>query len=223
MKFSESPLTVENQQEALRFSFAEITEAFGNKDMSLRLNKITETLLPVEIVMDKNTRVSGRRRGGSITIGIAKNPKDIETAFRWGTFIKEEERVVKISHEISHRLQEVKGLEESLVNFLSGRNDIPESSHTYIELYTLLSGLGLVTGLAHLNTYHEQNELERQRVTVGASLDIRTLEDITEFLAAYSLGDEYFNFRLGSTKRVLNQEEQENISRLVVAVFHQYI
>ena len=207
------------------FNFGQVRMMFAHADPELRLNQLSSQVVgDIKVDLDKTTWVSktSRRDGEQkVTIGGQKLPDEIAKIFAWGVDTKEDEIVLKTAHEISHVFQNKKGLEQQLLLFLSGSNEINENAQEYIELYSALSGLGPVTGLPTMEIYHQQTESEKARVTQGLALDTRILEDITELIAAYSLGDEYFNFRLAGSD--VSDEDKSTVARCVVAVYHKHI
>lgn len=215
---------VSQSQEKPVFDFSQTRIMFTDADPSLRLNQLSLQLEGVKIELDDTTWVSRTIRGEEgqkVVIGAQKLPLEIQEKFAWGVDTKENEIVMKAAHELSHVFQKTKRLEEQLMVFLSGSNTIKEEAIPYIELYATLAETGSITGLADMSIYHDQTQAERERVTTGIALDVRILEDITELIAAYSIGDEYFNFRL--EKINTTDDSKKVIARCVVTIFHNYI
>lgn len=198
---------------------------FANNDPGLRLNQLAASLVGTTVEFNPETWVSVTSRQnastGKIIVGGAALPPEIKVAFGWGVESKEDEILLKAAHELSHEFQRSSGLENSLVSFLSGSNDINVTHQSYLELYAFLGQHGRVSGLSNLEIYHHQSEAERGRVTTGLAVDMNIIEDITELIAAYSLGDEYFNYRLN--KSHLAGDRKLRLAELVVQTFHNCI
>ena len=143
--------------------------------------------------------------------GLQSERKENMESFGWGVDKTKEQLLVKLAHETAHAFQNQSGHETALVNFLNGSNNIDEKSRPYLELYALLNAKGVCNGLADMNIYHKQSS------TTGL-LDVTTLEDITEFIGAYLISDEYFNFRLDGSRTPLSKDEKNKISTLVVQI-----
>ena len=187
---------------------------FIEGDPGLRLNRVASLLNSSTISHDPNTWVSSTRRSdgeNSISIGTAALP--LEVAERWGigTSDQNEQMMVKLSHELAHAFQEEKGFEGALVSFLNGNNDINERHLPYIELYSLLSGIGPINGLTTEAVYAAQS-------TNTGLLKVEILEDITELIAAYIVSDEYFSYRLDNSVSSIEQEQKEQIAIKVIEV-----
>lgn len=198
---------------------------FANNDPALRLNQMAAILSDIKIEFNQDTWASSFSRDGAskskLTIGGAALPPEIKSAFSWGVESKEDEILLKAAHELSHAFQRLSGLEESLVRFLSGSNDIDKAHEPYLQLYAFLAEHGKVSGLSDLGIYHEQTEAERERVKKGIALDMTLLEDVTELIAAYSISDDYFNYRLNNSH--LSEEEKRDLAVFVIQTFHNNI
>lgn len=198
---------------------------FANNDQALRLNQMASTLSGISVEYNPEVWVSSFSRteggNGKIVIGGAALPAEIKRAFNWGVESKEDEVLLKAAHELSHAFQRLNGMEKSLTAFLAGSNDIDPTHVPYLELYEFLGANGKISGLSNLELYHQQSAAEKARITAGVSLDIDLLEDATELLAAYSIGDEYFNYRLD--KSHLTEDKKAQLADLVVKVFHNHL
>jgi hypothetical protein len=125
-----------------------------------------------------------------------------------------EQLLIKLAHEAAHVFQNQIGYEQALVDFLNGASDMDEKFHPYLELYTFLNTKGVCNGLANMDGYHNQSR------DTGL-LSMKTLEDMTEFIGAYLISDDYFNFRLDGSKIPLSEEEKVKITALVIQIVGQ--
>lgn len=213
-----------NGQMPPRFNFNKVFESFQNPSDGIIFHKLLSLFPNVPIKNDDNvwhgvtkTLIDPQTLKETVTevvIGTQKLPREIEKAFGWGVEDKDHEYVVKAAHEISHVYQKLVGFEVDLIrskkdgaNFKPTR-ELGEASYAYIYLYDMLSEVKkttgkAVSGLASLSLYHEQTERKVKNVvewghTPESALDQATLEDITELMGAYSLGEDYFDFRLNN-------------------------
>lgn len=213
------------QESSPSFDFGQIRMMFAHNDSNLRLNKIAEHLDGISVNLNDKTWVSSFKRsqdGLVITVGTEHLPEDVNALFEWGAKNKEEMLILKIAHELSHGLQKLKGLEEELIKFGNGSNNTSEKALEYLQLYEMLGSVPRLTGLSKMGIYHDQTITERERVGgTSFAVDMQILEDVTELIAAYSLGDSYFNFRLDRSN--LSQYEKEEIARYVIAIFQKNI
>lgn len=146
-----------------------------------------------------------------ISLGAVPFRRESVDSFGWGVDDAKEQLLVKLAHESAHVFQNQAGYEQALVNFLNGSNDIAEKFHPYLELYTFLNTKGVCNGLADMNVYHRQSR------DTGL-LSMNTLEDMTEFIGAYLINDNYFNFRLEGSKVSLSEEDKKKIAMLVIQI-----
>ncbi len=178
---------------------------------SLRVGKVLSMINGVLVANETSTESSAKRlENGSSQISLGAMPFRRENVdnFGWGVDSAKEQLLIKLAHESAHVFQNQAGYEQALVNFLNGTNDIDEKFHPYIELYAFLNTKGVCNGLADMDVYHRQSR------DTGL-LSMNTLEDITEFIGAYLIGDDYFNFRLDGSKIILSDKDKEKIAMLI--------
>lgn len=183
-------------------------------DSSLRVSNIIDSINGSIYINDNSTISSTKRlEDGSAKISLGAVPfgKESVDSFGWGVDSAKEQLLIKLAHESAHAFQEQFGYEQALVNFLNGSNDIGENFHPYIELYVFLNSKGVCNGLADMDVYHEQSR------DTGL-LSMNTLEDVTEFIGAYIISDDYFNFRLNASRITLTEEDKEKIATLVIQI-----
>lgn len=181
---------------------------------SLRVGKILSTINAALVVNEASDESSAKRlENGSSQISLGAMPFRRENVdnFGWGVDSAKEQLLVKLAHESAHVFQNQAGYEQALVSFLNGSNDIDEKFHPYLELYAFLNTKGVCNGLADMNVYHRQSR------DTGL-LSMNTLEDITEFIGAYLISDDYFNFRLEGSKVSLSDEDKKKIAMLVIQI-----
>lgn len=181
---------------------------------ALRVGKILSLVNGTLIVSEVSTESGAKRNeDGSSQISLGAMPfrKESIDSFGWGVDSAKEQLLVKLAHEAAHVFQNQSGYEQALVNFLNGANDVDEKFHPYIELYTFLDTKGVCNGLADMDVYHKQSR------NTGL-LSMNTLEDMTEFIGAYLISDDYFNFRLEGSKVFLSDEDKKKIATLVMQI-----
>ena len=181
---------------------------------SLRIGRILSTTNGTLVVNEASAGSSVKRlEDGSSIISLGELPfrRESVDSFGWGVDSANEQLLIKLSHEIAHVFQSKSGYEQALVNFLNGSNDIDEKFHPYLELYAFLNTKGVCNGLADMDVYHQQSR------DTGL-LSMNTLEDMTEFIGAYLISDDYFTFRLEGSKLPLSGEEKNKISTLVIQI-----
>lgn len=213
------------QEQVPKFNFDAIYEKFKNPKGGLIFTKILSLFPDFPINNDDHdwkgitkTRLDTRTFKETITmvvIGTQKLPEEISKTFGWGVESSEHEYAVKAAHEIAHVYQKSLNFEYDLrryktegARFKPSVEILKNAINAYIYLYGMLelakSGTGKpATGLASLSVYHAQTLKNQKDVvdwghTKDSSLDQQIIEDITEILAAYSLGEDYFNFRLNN-------------------------
>jgi hypothetical protein len=92
----------------------------------------------------------------------------------------------------------------------------------YHLLDSIKTGTGMpVTGLSSLSLYHNQTTKHEQNVvewghSSDSALDQQILEDITELMGAYALGEEYFNFRLNNMN--IDEGQKSTVRDLVASI-----
>lgn len=181
---------------------------------SLRVGKILSTINGVLVINEASAESSAKRledNSSQISLGAMPFRRENVDGFGWGVDSAKEQLLVKLAHESAHVFQNQAGYEQALVNFLNGLNDIDEKFHPYLELYAFLNTKGVCNGLADMNIYHRQSR------DTGL-LSINTLEDMTEFIGAYLISDDYFNFRLEGSKVSLSDEDRKKIAMLVIQI-----
>jgi hypothetical protein len=187
---------------------------FSENDPTLRLNRLAQSLHSTEFSLEDESSVSVvRRRDNKNKITIGTRPWSADAISRWniGTTDKNEQILIKLSHELAHAYQNEKGYEQALIDFLNGSNNIPADKIPYIELYALLSGIGPINGLVQEPIYAHQSQ------STG-DLKMETLEDITELISTYIISDEYFLYRLENSVTNLSHEQKEVVARKVIEV-----
>lgn len=195
----------------------DIAEKVFADEESLNTLRVGRILSRVQGVLSVNnesaTSSTKRNEDGTAEIHIGLQPFSSErvSAFGWGVEGEKEQLLIKLAHESAHTLQNQVGYEQALVDFLNGSNEIEERFHPYIELYTLLNTLGISNGLANDDVYHSQN-------SSAGRLSVTTLEDMTEFIGAYLISDEYFNFRLDGANTQLSASDKTKIAHLVIQI-----
>ncbi len=181
---------------------------------TLRVGKILSTVNGTLVVNEASAESSVKRlEGGSSQLSLGSMPfrRESVDGFAWGVDSAKEQLLIKLAHETAHVFQNQAGYEQALINFLNGSNDIDEKFHSYLELYSFLNTKGVCNGLADMNVYHRQSR------DTGL-LSMNTLEDMTEFIGAYLISDDYFNFRLGGSKVSLSDEDKKKIATLVIQI-----
>jgi hypothetical protein len=181
---------------------------------SLRVGRIISRVNGALIINEAIPESSAKRlEDGTSQISLGAMPfrRENVDSFGWGVDSAKEQLLVKLAHESAHVFQNQAGYEQALVNFLNGSNDIDEKFHPYIELYSFLNTKGVCNGLADMNVYHRQSR------DTGL-LSMNTLEDVTEFIGAYLVGDDYFRFRLDGSKVSLSEEDKKKIAMLVIQI-----
>lgn len=189
-------------------------QRFAENDPTFRLNRLAASLNFTEYFVDNNTPISLlSSRGGTnkITIGTQPYPASVVERYGMGTTNKDEQILIKLSHELAHAYQREKGYEQALLDYLNRANDIPSFTVPYVELYLLLNGVGPVNGLSREAIYAAQSR-------VSGQLKMETLEDMTELISAYIISDEYFMYRLENSLSYLSNEVKEFISLKVIEV-----
>jgi len=207
-----------------KFNFNKIFESFQNPSSGIIFHKLLNLFSDVPFKNDDSTwhgvtntlldPQTLKETVEGVVIGTQKLPREFEEVFGWGVEDKDHEYAVKAAHEIAHVYQKLVGFEEDLIrskkdgaNFKPTRG-LGEASYAYIYLYDMLSIVKqstgkAATGLASLPVYHTQTETKVRKVvewghTPESALDQVILEDITELMGAYSLGKDYFDFRLNN-------------------------
>lgn len=191
-------------------------QVLANEELrnSLRVGKVLSIVSGTLTIDDAATESRTRRlENGTAEISLGAMPFGRESvdAFGWGAYSAKEQLLVKLAHESAHAFQSQDGYEQALVDFLNGSNYIDDKFHPYIELYAFLNSKGVCNGLADMDVYHSQSR------DTGL-LSVNTLEDMTEFIGAYLISDEYFNFRLDGSKINLTEEDKKKIATLVVQI-----
>lgn len=220
MKGPESKSNIEAQESTPRRLFSELSSIMDQVLLSeesrnaLRVGKILSVVNGALVVNEASSESSTKRlEDGSSQISLGAMPFRKETidSFGWGVDNAKEQLLIKLAHESAHVFQNQAGYEQALVNFLNGSNEIDEKFHPYLELYAFLKTKGVCNGLADMNIYHRQSR------DTGL-LSMNTLEDMTEFIGAYLISDDYFNFRLAGSKVSLSDEDKERIAMLVIQI-----
>lgn len=220
MKVPESKSNNPIQESAPRRLFSGLSSIMDqvllNKESrsSLRVGKVLSVVNGALVVNEASPESSTKRNeDGSSQISLGAMPfrRENVNSFGWGVDSAKEQLLIKLAHESAHVFQNQAGYEQALVNFLNGSNDIDKKFHPYLELYTFLNTKGVCNGLANMDVYHRQNR------DIGL-LSMNTLEDMTEFIGAYLISDDYFNFRLESSKVSLSEEDKQKIAILVIQI-----
>ncbi|MEN9552096.1 MAG: hypothetical protein RI935_473 [Candidatus Parcubacteria bacterium] len=220
MKGPESKSNTETQESAPRRLFSGLSSIMDqvlldeNSRNSLRVGKILSRVNATLVVNEASPESSAKRlEDGSSQISLGAMPfrRESVDSFGWGVDNAKEQLLIKLAHESAHVFQNQTGYEQALVNFLNGSNEIDEKFHPYLELYAFLNTKGVCNGLADMNVYHRQNR------DTGL-LSMNTLEDMTEFIGAYLISDDYFNFRLEGSKVSLSDEDKKKIAVLVIQI-----
>lgn len=181
---------------------------------SIRVGRILSAVNGSLVINEASAESSTKRlEDGSSQISLGAMPfrKENVDNFGWGVDSAKEQLLVKLSHESAHVFQNQAGYEQALVDFLNGSNDIDKKFHPYLELYAFLNTKGVCNGLANMDMYHKQS--------MGTGLlNMTTLEDMTEFIGAYLVSDDYFNFRLNGSNISLSDEDKKKIATLVIQI-----
>ncbi len=168
-----------------------------------------------------------------VVIGTKKVPPEIAKLFGWGVESADHEYAIKAAHEISHVYQISLDFKHDLIrskiegaNFKPKHAELSNATYGYIYLYHLLdsikTGTGLpATGLSSLSLYHNKTIQNEQNVvewghSSDSALDEQILEDITELMGAYALGEEYFNFRLNNMN--IDAGQKSTVRDLIASV-----
>jgi hypothetical protein len=210
-------ITQETQSPA--YDFSQIARRFGEKDMTL----VANVLLFDSETGESNVKANDNdqtweskfnRETGEATIGTAPLPENIKQLWGWGTKDPNMENLLKILHENSHAFQKSEGLEDALCRWLVPPYPQPENprQEAYIELYEIYKTLGRVNGLSTMQKYEMMSQ-ETGR------LSMPILEDITETMAAYTLGEDYLNFRLDNGLLPLTTSTKEMILDRIRRIF----
>ena len=155
-----------------------------------------------------------QRQGGEgaaqITIGMQEVPSEVAARWGWQGTV-DEQLVLKIAHECVHKFQHDGGYEQALVRALqTGQvRDEDQEFLPYVSLYLALEETGSVSGLAAEPIYKLQSENTGE-------LKVEILEDMTELIAAYMLGDEYLFSKLSASH--VSQAQAEQVAILVDTV-----
>jgi len=187
---------------------------FIENDPTLRLNRLAQSLNFTKYSLDDNTPNSVvRRREGKniITIGTQTHSSGVVERYGMGTTDKNEQILIKLSHELAHAYQNEKGYEKALLDYLNRIGDVPTFAIPYIELYLLLNGVGPVNDLSQEAIYAAQSKL-------SGDLKMEALEDMTELISAYIISDEYFLYRLNGSVTNLTNEVRKFIAQKVIEV-----
>lgn len=183
----------------------------------LPLNLAQEVLKDVDVAPHADSWVSSARRGEAAILNIGLGAVPIETVKRWGWGVVEaaDQVHIKASHEYAHFIQDF--FDKDLALFLDNKiNEVEEHSHSYLELYALLTEAGRISGLPEESIYKQQTETLRQQ---GSLLDMQTYEDMAEMIGAWMLGEAYYSFRLDNSKTKLTPEQQSHLTGLIEKVF----
>ena len=200
------------------YDFSRELQQFVTTDPSMRLNKITDLAPGKRIAaranpttwVSKVDRTDDQKEVRSMSVGTSKNPHEIAETFNWGTSNVNDEILVKTAHEIAHTYQVDNKLEQGLVNFLTGvNNGYTEQQEACIRLYALLSGTARLSGLSTLPIYEKQSQ-------ETGLLSVEILEDITEYLGAYLISDEYFTWRLEHARIQLSEEDKNELTTFII-------
>lgn len=220
MKTPELQVDTATQESSPRRLFSGLSEIMDKVLLSeesrnsLRVGKVL-TKVNGSLLMDEGSTDSSTRREESgsslITLGTLPFRRDNVDGFGWGVDSAKEQLLIKLAHESAHVFQSQAGYEQALVDFLNGSNNILEKFHPYLELYVFLNTKGICNGLADTEIYHRQS-----RET--GLLNMTTLEDMTEFIGAYLVSDDYFNFRLDGSKVNLSEGDKKKIASLVIQI-----
>jgi hypothetical protein len=187
-------------------------QQFLNNDPNLRLIKLASKLSGAKLSVDEGTWVSkNSRTTNEITIGTQELPEAVKDRWQWGTKDVDEEMIVKTGHELAHQWLHERGFEGALTRWLDGDSNIRAEHAPLIRLYALLTQTGRTTGLSTEQIYSEQSR------NTG-KLDVAVLEDATQLIAAYLIGDEYFNFMLDHSVSGLSQAQQQEIATYVIQI-----
>jgi hypothetical protein len=220
MKGPESKSNIEAQESVPRRLFSGLSPIMDqvlldeNSRNSLRVGKVLSRINGALVVNEASPESSAKRfEDGSSQISLGAIPfrRESVDSFGWGVDNAKEQLLIKLAHESAHVFQNQTGYEQALVNFLNGSNEINEKFHPYLELYAFLNTKGVCNGLADMNVYHRQSR------DTGL-LSMNTLEDMTEFIGAYLISDDYFNFRLEGSKVSLSDEDKKKIAVLVIQI-----
>lgn len=231
------------REQSPKFNFDAIYEKFKNPQGGLIFTKILSLFPHVPIRNDDNnwhgvtrSTVNTETREETVTevvIGTQKVPQEIAKIFGWGVESTDHEFAVKASHEIAHVYQMSVGFQHDLIRsktegatFKPAHKELSNAVHSYIYLYDMLdtikSSTGKpVTGLASLSLYHAQTAKNEQNVvewghSKESALDQQIMEDITELMGAYALGEDYFNFRLNNMN--IAEGQKSTVKNLIQSI-----
>ncbi|MBY0310107.1 hypothetical protein K2Q16_03110 [Patescibacteria group bacterium] len=193
---------------------------FGTNNPSFRLNKVAAAILGdgdrIKLKPDDTTwvgkysRTPTTQHERTITYGTGGVPETV--AQRWGIAeaSPKEQLVFKFAHELAHAFLEQSGYERTLLQWLDGHL-VPQNQIPIIHLYLALEKVGRVSGLSTMDVYRRQSE----QVESGR-LNVAILEDITELVAAYFLGDEYYMQKIDQSVTNLTQVAKDVITANII-------
>ena len=197
-----------------RFDFTEIQNKFLANDASLRfvrMNTPVEGEQPAPLHINENgwKSVTSTRTGAPVVVlGRQQLPEEKDRLFQWGADTESAQLLVKAAHESAHVYQIQKGLDKALEDHLNNvPRELTREQVAYIDLYHFFNERGSVTGLSSESIYALQSR--------EANMNVHALEDITELLGAFTLGDEYFLWRLNRLGMFSDEEKEEIMKRIV--------
>ena len=201
------------------FDFHEILQQINSANPNSRLNQALAKwgggvrYHTGDGTWESRTRKSDARdRVVEVHIGAEPMPSDTARLYNWGTNTIDSEIIVRQAHEIAHVLQVHKGLERALEDHLNGVGNTTSEQTAYVSLYDALNAYGQsVTGLSTEKIYTKQS--------IEANMSVVALEDMTELLGAYLLGDEYFYWRLNRIRGDFSDMEKLGILSLVSSIY----
>lgn len=194
--------------------FQDLLDKYAAKELPLNLAQ--ELLKEIHFTVEPSSWIGiARRTDRSISLGLDAIPLDTVRRWGWGVESAADQVHVKASHEYAHFIQDF--FDRDLTKFLDRKfEEVREQSHAYLQLYTVLSEIGRISGLPEEKIYERQNQEISAR---GGHLDMRIYEDMAEMIGAWMLGDDYYNFRLDHSVTPLTHEQKEDLTKLIWKVF----
>lgn len=187
-------------------------------DDQLPINRVQRLASHAKIESRADTWISSTTRNDRgetvVKIGEQAIPRDVAEEWKWGADTKEQQYIVKFSHEYAHVIQEE--FDAQLLRWLDGADNVPDEYIPYIQLYAALSNIGGLNGLSQMNVYHEQSR------TTG-NLSVPVYEDMAETIGSYLLGDEYFLYRIANGRVALTEQQKEEVATHVVSVVETWL
>ena len=205
---------------AEQFDFTKVMQQINSANPNMRFNRaLVMWGGEIPFIIDEHEWISCTNKNNNkdkvtdIHIGAQPAPPETAKLYGWGVNNIDSEMAVRTSHEMAHAVQVARGFEQALVDILNGiTRYVTNQQSAYISLYKIFTAYGKsVTGLSTEEIYKEQS--------IEANMEVPVIEDITELLGAYLLGDEYFYWRLNRIRGDFSDMEKLGILSLVSTIY----